>query len=290
MSKPTIESEWKAWDEQIAALEANLSPKRKAVLSRISTEWIKLRQALFELPGMQMSMHQNERLIQGHDPLKITLMNLARELTELNIAFFRRLLTHSRNLVILQLTNRRMAQHKFAPEFNAQSIKYLHIASADLDVSHEKLLLQAEELENDINDLRAQYDNFLVEENAFEAAHSFGPDRIPGERPWEGLSRLLKGIAIQTRQDPEKDKLLQKSQQIFVKRSENILEECGELLGRDITADPSKRIVTLKRMKKTLIEIKRLEQEMEDSLTVAAMPEQTLSLLVKKTSDHAKTS
>lgn len=289
MSKTPIEQEWTKWDEQMAVLEAKLSPKRKDLLSRISQDWVNLRQAFFELPGLQMSLQLSERLIQGHDPLKITLMNLARDLTELNIAFFRRLLLHSRNLVVLQLAGRRLAQHNVGREANATDIKSLALAAADLQAGHMQLQNRIAELENEIHALRNEYELFLIEENSHEAAYSFGPDRSPGERPWEGLSRLLKGIAIQTRQDPEHEKTLQKAQQIFQKRSENLLAECGELLGRDITTDHSRRFMTLKRMKKNLADIRRLEMEMEESLTVAATSEQTPSLLVKKISDQART-
>jgi hypothetical protein len=283
-------SDFNAWEAQLECYEKNLSPQRKKLLGRVAHDCLALRQASFEIPALQVSMRMNERLVRGHDPLKITLMTLGRELTERNIAFFRRLLIHARTLLFLRLTSRRLAQHNYGVELSANGLKSLYLATAELEMGHERLKSQTEELQNEIDQLRDEYARFQIEEISHEAAHSFGPKRIPGERPWEGLSRLLKGIAIQTRQDPERERNLKKAQQIFARRSELLLGECGQLLGRDITADSPQRMHTLKRIRKYVTEMRRLEKEMEDSLSAAAMSEQTPSLLVKKMSGRDTTS
>jgi hypothetical protein len=144
------------------------------------------------------------------------------------------------------------------------------------------------ELKRQEAELRQQYQRFQFEESNRVAAQSFaGPQRsISSQRPtFEAFGRLLRTLAVHVSHSRGQVKKIQHLAVNFTKRSQTLMEECSALLRQDPTANTSQKRRDLRLMQQNLAEMKRLECEIETTLsTLTPSPQYRSVLRLKKSS------
>ncbi|WP_141731201.1 hypothetical protein [Oligoflexus tunisiensis] len=174
----------------------------------------------------------------------------------------------------------------------------LDISEADIQAFLQKkqsleqteITLQEElaELKRQETELRQQYQRFQFEESNRLAAQSFASSQrsLSSQRPtFEAFSRLLRTLAVHVSHSRGQVKKIQHLAVNFTKRSQTLMEECSALLRQDPTANTSQKRRDLRLMQQNLAEMKRLECEIETTLsTLGPSPQYRSVLRVKKAS------
>ena len=145
-----------------------------------------------------------------------------------------------------------------------------------------------DELKRQESKLRQQYQRFQFEESNRLAAQSFAnfSRSMASQRPtFEAFSRLLRTLSVHVSHSRGQTKKIQHLAVNFTKRSQSLMEECSALLRQDPTANTSQKRRDLRLMQQNLTEMKRLETEIETTLTaLAPVPQHGPALRLKKTS------
>ncbi|MDQ3235001.1 MAG: hypothetical protein M3Q07_24600 [Pseudobdellovibrionaceae bacterium] len=136
--------------------------------------------------------------------------------------------------------------------------------------------------------LRQQYQRFQFEESNRQAAQSFATSHrtIAGQRPtFDAFGRFLRTLSVHMSHSRGQVKKIQQLAVNFTKRSQTLMEECSALLRQDPLANTSQKRRDLRLMQQNLAEMKRLESEIETTLSVLGpLPEHRSPLRLKKTS------
>ncbi len=174
----------------------------------------------------------------------------------------------------------------------------LDIADADVNALLQKkqsleqteITLQEdlEELKRQEGKLRQQYQRFQFEESNRLAAQSFASfsRSMSSQRPtFDAFSRLLRTLGVHMSHSRGQVKKIQHLAVNFTKRSQSLMEECSALLRQDPNANTSQKRRDLRLMQQNLAEMKRLEMEIETTLTALNPgPQQSPVLRLKKAS------
>ncbi len=174
----------------------------------------------------------------------------------------------------------------------------LDIADADVNALLQKkqsleqteITLQEdlEELKRQEGKLRQQYQRFQFEESNRLAAQSFASfsRSMSSQRPtFDAFSRLLRTLGVHMSHSRGQVKKIQQLAVNFTKRSQSLMEECSALLRQDPNANTSQKRRDLRLMQQNLAEMKRLEMEIETTLTALNPgPQQSPVLRLKKAS------
>lgn len=150
------------------------------------------------------------------------------------------------------------------------------------------LVEDLEELKRQESKLRQQYQRFQFEESNRLAAQSFASfsRSMASQRPtFEAFSRLLRTLGVHMSHSRGQAKKIQQLTVNFTKRSQTLMEECSALLRQDPTANTSQKRRDLRLMQQNLAEMKRLEMEIETTLSALSPgPRNGPVLRLKKTS------
>ncbi len=145
-----------------------------------------------------------------------------------------------------------------------------------------------EELKRQEGKLRQQYQRFQFEESNRLAAQSFATfsRSMSSQRPtFDAFSRLLRTLGVHMSHSRGQVKKIQQLAVNFTKRSQSLMEECSALLRQDPNANTSQKRRDLRLMQQNLAEMKRLEMEIETTLTALNPgPQQSPVLRLKKAS------
>lgn len=136
--------------------------------------------------------------------------------------------------------------------------------------------------------LRQQYQRFQFEESNRLAAQSFATFNRPlaSQKPtFDAFGRLLRTLAVHMSHSRGQVKKIQQLAVNFTKRSQTLMEECSALLRQDPQANTSQKRRDLRLMQQNLTEMKRLESEIETTLSaLGPLPPHRSVLRVKKAS------
>jgi hypothetical protein len=145
-----------------------------------------------------------------------------------------------------------------------------------------------EELKRQEQKLRQQYQRFQFEESNRQAAQSFATfsRSLVSQRPtFDAFGRLLRTLGVHMSHSRGQVKKIQHLAVNFTKRSQTLMEECSALLRQDPNANTSQKRRDLRLMQQNLAEMKRLETEIETTLTALSPPPQQGPVLrIKKAS------
>jgi hypothetical protein len=135
--------------------------------------------------------------------------------------------------------------------------------------------------------LRQQYERFQFEESNRLAAQSFATFNRPltSQRPtFDAFVRLLRTLAVHMSHSRGQVKKIQQLAVNFTKRSQILMEECSGLLRQDPQANTSQKRRNLRLMQQNLTEMKRLESEIETTLSALGpiAPNSRSALRVKR--------
>lgn len=145
-----------------------------------------------------------------------------------------------------------------------------------------------EALKRQESKLRQQYQRFQFEESNRLAAQSFASfsRSMTSQRPtFDAFSRLLRTLGVHMSHSRGQVKKIQHLAVNFTKRSQTLMEECSALLRQDPSANTSQKRRDLRLMQQNLAEMKRLETEIETTLTaLSPAPSHGPMLRLKKAS------
>jgi hypothetical protein len=287
----TLEEEWTAWENELKQYEPRSSERRKA-LHKIAEIWSQLVETSQRLQADPLAKDPGQRYF-GLDPLKISALNMALAIETDESTFLSLYLRMTHSLILSNIMRLRVlpsGSKKLQTQFHTLELVNFPKAKMHFEELERDLWKTRVKIQNEIADLREEYEMFVFTESSYEAARSFGtskPDIQNHRSSWLAFSKFLTGVAVQI-QAEHRAMLIKKSNRISAQR-EAIFENCAELLARKGEGKDAKKVQ--RHLRHNLTEIKRLENEIEATLSELSIPGlgDNVSLLVKKKPEQATT-
>lgn len=288
--KHDLETQWEAWELELKDYQPS-SPERRKASHKIAEIWAQLVESSQRLQQDLLSKDPGQRYF-GLDPLKISALNMALAIETDEHTFLSLYLKLTHNLILSNIMRLRIlpnANRKMQAQFQAAELSSFPMARAHFDEQEQDLWKARIKLQNDIADLREDYELFVFAESSYEAARSFGTQKpdIQNHRAWQAFSQLLTGVALHIHEE-HKAQLIKRSRRIQTQR-DALFENCAQLLARRSEGKDAKKV--RRQLRHNLSEIKRLEQAIESTLSELSVPGlgDQASLLVKKKPGEATT-
>ncbi|MBC7530503.1 MAG: hypothetical protein H7318_02930 [Oligoflexus sp.] len=289
--KQDLEVQWNQWELELTDYQPS-SPERRKASNKIAEIWAELVETSQRLQQDPIAKDPGQRFF-GLDPLKISALNMALAIETDEHSFLNLYLKLTHNLILSNIMRLRIlpsGSRKMQAQFQAAELSSFPMAHLYFEEQERDLWKARIKMQNDIAELREEYELFVFAESSYEAARSFGaqkPDIQNHRVSWQAFSQLLTGVSLQIH-DEQKNFLIKRSKRIQSQR-EALFEDCAQLLARKGEGMDVKKV--RRQLRHNLSEIKRLEQEIEITMRELSVPGlgNQASLLVKKKPGEATT-
>ncbi len=287
-----LEAEWHEWDETIKQFREG-TPERIALIEGITALWIEIAE-LTKTFQKEINVKDPAVRYYGLDPLKITALKVTQDIETGEIAFVSDYLQLAHGLILGNIIKHRLfgvpikeLQTSFSPAeltHFAQTIEHLKTQQETLEATKK-------DLNEEIRELRQEYEEFLFAESSHEAARSFGsetPNIGHDRHSWDAFAQFLTSVSLKLREE-HKPAFVKRCRKIEAKRQALFESSAGLLAKLDAPIKDARRVQ--KQLQANLTEIKRLEEEIEATiaeLDVPGLGDQS-AFVVKKTPEQATT-
>ncbi len=282
------------FEQELFALE-QASPSKD--MQKLSELLAKLRR-IEEQHSQLLQMIENCRFAEATElplvPTSRAILFWAREWSDRVEDFQLRYADYLDKLLWLNLVRGRLLGRKnpFRLDISEHDVQQFLQKRQSLEQTEQLLQEELKDLQKQESKLRAQYERFKFEDSNRQASQSFAAisRSSTSQRPtFDAFGRFLRTLAVHMSHSRPQVKKIQQLTVNFTKRSQALMEECSSLLRQDPQSNTSQKRRNLRLLQQNLVEMKRLEREIETTLSALGpiTPSHSSVLRVKKANRSA---